>query len=434
MARIIEPHRLKAERQTIFKRFSVEKEMIGALGLALATPGGDQLLFTIFVMFVAAKLAAEIFERLKQPAVAGEILAGVVIGPSVLGWVAPSELTGALSEIGVIFLLFLVGLGTKPADIFRVGWRALLVAILGVVLPFIAGYLIMLAWGETHIEAIFVGAALVATSVGITARVLGQMGLLGLEVSRIILGAAVIDDILGLLILAVVSSLAKEGGVNYVQIGTTAALAVGFTLLVILVGARAVSRIRRRVEKLKVGQSYLIFGLSLCLGLALVASYIGVAAIIGAFLAGMALSESAEGTDMPHQAEAVTEFLLPFFLTNIGMQLKLDALLNRSTIILALVVTILAVVSKLIGCGLAALPLGKKKAAQIGMGMVPRGEVGVVVAQIGLSLNAVDAAAYGVVLFMAVATTLIAPPFLVKLFRGETRVDEDPRVPITQIS
>jgi Kef-type K+ transport system membrane component KefB len=401
---------------------------------SFAASGGDQLLFTIFVMFVAAKLAAEIFERLKQPAVAGEILAGVVIGPSVLGLVAPSELTEALSEIGVIFLLFLVGLETKPADIFRVGWRALLVAVLGVVVPFIAGYLIVLAWGESKIEAIFVGAALVATSVGITARVLGQMGLLGLEVSRIILGAAVIDDILGLLILAVVSSLAKDGGVNYVQIGTTAALAVGFTLLVILVGARAVNRIRGRVENLKVGQSYLIFGLSLCLGLALVASYIGVAAIIGAFLAGMALSESAEDTDMPHQAEAVTEFLLPFFLTNIGMQLKLEALLNRNTIILALAVTILAVLSKLIGCGLAALPLGKKKAAQIGMGMVPRGEVGVVVAQIGLSLNAVDAAAYGVVLFMAVATTLIAPPFLMRLFRDETRVDEEPRVPVTQIS
>ena len=401
---------------------------------SFAALGGERLLFTLFVMFVAAKLAAEIFERLKQPAVAGEILAGVVIGPSVLGLVAPSDLTEALSEIGVIFLLFLVGLETKPADIFRVGWRALLVAVLGVIVPFIAGYLIMFAWGETQIEAVFVGAALVATSVGITARVLGQMGLLGLEVSRIILGAAVIDDILGLLILAVVSSLAKEGGVNYVQIGTTAALAVGFTMLVILVGARAVSRIRQRVENLKVGQSYLIFSLSLCLGLALVASYIGVAAIIGAFLAGMALSESAEDTDMPHQAEAVTEFLLPFFLTNIGMQLKLGALLNRNTIILALSVTILAVLSKLIGCGLAAWPLGKKKAAQVGMGMVPRGEVGVVVAQIGLSLNAVDAAAYGVVLFMAVATTLIAPPFLVRLFRGETRVDNEPRVPVAQIS
>src|SRR5215468_5449126 len=209
--------------------------MITAFGLALAALGGEQVLFTIFVMFVAAKLAAEIFERLRQPAVAGEIIAGVIIGPSVLGLVAPSELTGALSEIGVILLLFLVGLETKPADIFRVGWRALLVAVLGVIFPFIAGYLVMLAWGETKIEAIFVGAAMVATSVGITARVLGQMRLLSLEVSRIILGAAVIDDILGLLILAVVSSLAKEGGVNYVQIVTTAALAIGFTLLVVMV-------------------------------------------------------------------------------------------------------------------------------------------------------------------------------------------------------
>src|SRR5215510_4855040 len=228
-----------------------------AVGFVSASHEGGQLLFTLFVMFVAAKLSAEIFERLKQPAVAGEILAGVIIGPSALGWVAPSDLTSALSEIGVIFLLFLVGMETKPADIFRVGGRATLVAILGVIAPFIFGYLIMFAWGQSRIEAIFVGAAMVATSVGITARVLGQMGLLNLEVSRIILGAAVIDDILGLLILAVVSSIAKEGGVNYAQIGMTAALAIGFTLLVIIVGARAVNRIRTRVEKLKVGQSYL---------------------------------------------------------------------------------------------------------------------------------------------------------------------------------
>ncbi len=407
--------------------------MIGTLGLALASAETGKLLFTLFVMYVAAKLAAEIFERLKQPAVAGEIIAGVIIGPGALALVAPTELTGALAEIGVIFLLFLVGLETKPKDIFGVGLRALLVAVLGVIVPFIFGYLIMLAWGGAQIEAIFVGAAMVATSVGITARVLGQMGLLSLETSRIILGAAVIDDILGLLILAVVSSMAK-GNVNYTEIATTAAAAIGFTLLVLFVGARAVNRLRPKVENLKVGQSYLVFGLALCLGLALVATYIGVAAIIGAFLAGMALSESAEGTDMPHQAEAVTEFMLPFFLVNIGMQLKLGAFLNRSVIVLAIIVTILAVISKLIGCGVAAWPLGKKKAMQIGMGMVPRGEVGIVVAQIGLSLRSVSDAAYGVVLFMAVATTLIAPPFLVRLFKGETRVDEEREFPITQIS
>jgi Kef-type K+ transport system membrane component KefB len=407
--------------------------LINDPGLALASPEGGKLLFTLFAMFVAAKLAAELFERLKQPAVAGEILAGVLIGPSVFALVEPGELTNALSEIGVIFLLFLVGLETKPADIFRVGPRAAIVAILGVIVPFVFGYLIMYAWGNTRIEAIFVGAAMVATSVGITARVLGQMGLLSLDVSRIILGAAVIDDILGLLILAVVSSMA-QGTVNYTEISITAGLSIAFTLLVIFIGARAVNRIRPRVEKLRVGQSYLIFGLSLCLGLALVATYIGVAAIIGAFLAGMALSESAEGTDMPHQAEAVTEFLLPFFLINIGMQLKLDAFLNRNTIILALIVTILAVISKLFGCGAGAIRMGRKKAMQIGMGMVPRGEVGIVVAQIGLSLNAVSDAIYGVVLFMAVATTLIAPPFLVKLFKGEKKVDAEQPFPVTQIS
>ena len=410
--------------------------LTGAVSLATAAPTGDDhtgLFWTLFVMFVAAKLAAEVFERLKQPAVAGEILAGVMIGPGVLGLVAPSEITSTLAEIGVIFLLFLVGLETKPADIFRVGGRALLVALLGVIVPFVGGCLIMWLWGRPSIEAIFVGAALVATSVGITARVLGQMGLLSAQSSRIILAAAVIDDVLGLLILAVVSSLAK-GGVNYAQIATTAGLAIGFTLLIAVVGARTVNKMQKQVTKLKVGQAQLVFGFSLCLGLAFVAAYIGVAAIIGAFLAGMALSESVEGTEMPHQTEAVTEFLLPFFLANIGMQLKLDALLNRDTLMLALLVTVLAVATKLVGCGLGALSLGLKKAMQVGMGMVPRGEVGIVVAQIGLGLAAVSPAAYGVVLVMAVATTLIAPPFLVRLFKGEARVEVDNIVPRTPVS
>ena len=404
--------------------------------ILFAFAGDDEhtrLLLTLAVMFIAAKLAAELFERLKQPAVAGEILAGVLIGPSALGLVAPSPLTNALSEIGVVLLLFFVGLETKPAELFRVGIRATIVAVIGVIVPFIAGYFLILLWGRPQIEAIFVGAAMVATSVGITARVLGQKGLLHLETSRIILGAAVIDDILGLIILAVVSSLAK-GGVNYLQIGTTAALAIGFTVFVALVGSRAMKMIKPKVDKLRVGQSQLIFGLSLCLGLAFVASYIGVAAIIGAFLAGMALSESVEGTDMPHQAEAVTEFLLPFFLTNIGMQLKLDALLSRESMLLALIIIVLAVVTKMIGCGAGAMTMGWRRAAQVGVGMVPRGEVGIVVAQIGLGLAAVSDTAYGVVLIMAVATTLIAPPLIVIAFKGEEPIETESLLPISSIS
>lgn len=392
---------------------------------ATATADTTGLLLTLFIMLVAAKLMAELFERLRQPAVAGEILAGVIIGPSLLGWAAPSEITNLLAEIGVIFLLFTVGLETKPAAIFKVGKQAAVVAVLGVVAPLLGGWLLMKVWGGTGIEALFVGTAMVATSVGITARVLSGMGLLDAPTARIILGAAVIDDILGLLVLAIVSSLAA-GTVNYVEIITTAVLAIGFTAVIALVGAPVVTRLAPRVERLRGGQGIFIFGLALCLGLSVAAAYIGVAAIIGAFLAGMALAEAAEDNPRMHsQMSGVTEFLVPFFLVNIGMQLRLDVFRSSSVIILCLLVTLVAIMTKLLGCGLGASNLGLRRAAQVGMGMVPRGEVGIIVAQIGLSLAVIGAELYGVVLFMAVATTVIAPPFLKMLYASEVAAREE---------
>jgi Kef-type K+ transport system membrane component KefB len=370
-------------------------------------------------MLAAAKVMAELFERLRQPAVVGEILAGIIIGPSILGWVTPSEMTGTMAEIGVIFLLFMVGLETKPSAIFRVGLIATLVAVLGVIAPFIGGWILMRAWGGTGIESLFLGTAMVATSVGITARVLSSMGLLDAPTSRIILGAAVIDDILGLLVLGVVSSLAA-GAINYLHIITTAALAIGFTVFIALIGAPVLTRIAPRIERLRVGDSFFVAGLVLCLGLSVAAAYIGVAAIIGAFLAGMALAEATEGNHAMHkQTSGVTEFLVPFFLVNIGMQLRLDVFRDSSVVILSVIVTLVAIATKLIGCGAGAWTLGPRRAAQVGVGMVPRGEVGIVVAQIGLSLAVINDALYGVVLLMAVATTLVAPPFLKLLFASE---------------
>jgi Kef-type K+ transport system membrane component KefB len=392
---------------------------MGSIVLFAAPAEVTGVLLALFIMLAAAKLMAELFERLRQPAVAGEILAGVLIGPSVLGWAAPSDVTGTLAEIGVIFLLFTVGLETKPAAIFRVGKSAAVVAVLGVAAPFLGGWLLMRWWGGTGIEALFVGTAMVATSVGITARVLSAMGLLDAPTSRIILGAAVIDDILGLLVLGVMSSFAA-GTVNYVEIGTTAALAVGFTAFMALVGARVVTRVAPKIQSLRIAKSLFVFGLLLCLGLAVGGAYVGVAAIIGAFLAGMALAEAAEGDhDLHEQTSGVTEFLVPFFLVNIGMQLKLDVFRDPAVILLCALVTLVAVATKLVGCGAGAWNLGARRAAQVGMGMVPRGEVGIVVAQIGLSLGVIDAELYGVVLFMAVATTLIAPPFLKWLYASE---------------
>jgi Kef-type K+ transport system membrane component KefB len=378
-----------------------------------------KVLLTLFIMLAAAKLMAELFERLRQPAVAGEILAGVIIGPSLLNLAAPSEITSILAEIGVIFLLFNVGLETKPAAILNVGKRAALVAVLGVLVPFAGGWWLMQIWNSTSVESLFVGTALVATSVGITARVLSGMGLLDAPTARIILGAAVIDDILGLLVLAVVSSMAS-GSVNYLEILTTAALAIGFTALVTLVGAPVITRIAPGVERLRSGHGMFVLGLVLCLGLSVAAAFIGVAAIIGSFLAGMALAEAGENHPKMHrQINGVTEFLVPFFLGNIGMQLRLDVFTSSSVILLCFLVTVVAVATKLLGCGLGAISLGLKRAGQVGMGMVPRGEVGIIVAQIGLSLAVIGPELYGVVLFMAVATTLIAPPFLKLLYAGE---------------
>jgi Kef-type K+ transport system membrane component KefB len=383
------------------------------------------VLLDLAIMFFAAKLMAEIFERLKQPAVIGEILAGVLIGSSVLGWVQTSDVKAILAEIGVIFLLFTVGLETKPQAILRVGFRAFLVGALGVIVPFVSGFLLMRWWNTPTIESMFVGAALVATSVGITARVLKDLGLLDAPTARIILGAAVIDDILGLLILSAVSG-AAEGTIDYWKISVTTLLAFGFTGFVAFVAAPLITKFAPRIERLKIGESFFVVGLILCLGFSVLASYVGVAAIIGAFLAGMAFAEATErNEDMHRLTGGVTEFLVPFFLVNIGLQLKLNVLFEPSNLLLAALLTLVAVLTKLIGCGAGAWGLGWRRSAQVGAGMVPRGEVGIVVAQIGLSLAVINDSIYGVVLFMAIATTLIAPPFLKILFADETAADED---------
>ena len=395
-----------------------------ATPVAAATGETAGLLLALFVIFAAAKLAAEIFERLKQPAVVGEILAGVVIGPRVLGWVEISETTSALAEIGVILLLFTVGLEVKPAALFKVGGRALAVAVGGVVLPFLAGWGLMALYGAPTVEGVFMGAAMVATSVGITARVLAAMGLLHLETSQIILAAAVIDDILGLLVLGVVSSLSK-GELDVLDLSLTAGLSIGLTLFMVYFGTALAKRAMPAVDRLRVGQAYFIAAMVLCLGFSLLATEAGVAPIIGAFLAGMALSEVAEGTDLHHEVGTVTEFLVPFFLVSIGLQLDLAVFADRSVMVLAVLTTLIAVVTKLVGCGAAAWPLGRRAAMQVGMGMVPRGEVGIIVAQVGLSLGVLTNALYAVVVFMAVVTTLVAPPFLTRLYAGEQRREAD---------
>jgi Kef-type K+ transport system membrane component KefB len=379
--------------------------------LLAASDETARIAFAMMVVFTSAKLLAEVFERLHQPGIVGEILAGVLIGPGVLGWIHPNEFLAALSELGVMFLLFRVGLEVKSSELMKVGGTATLVAVLGVVLPFGAGWAILRLWGAPHVESIFVGAALVATSVGITAQVLAEKGLLDLRASRIILAAAIIDDVLGLIVLAIVSSVAR-GKVNVVELALTSALAIGFTAFVATLGTRAMNRLVPRLEAgLRASQAQFHIAITLMFALALLAMHAGVAAIIGAFLAGMALSETT-GERVHRLVDGVTELLVPFFLAGIGLHLDLKAFLNGPTLVLSLAVLLAAVFTKLVGCGAGALKLGRSEAFRVGVGMVPRGEVGMVVAQIGQNLGVIPNPVYAVVVFMAVLTTLAAPPLL----------------------
>jgi Kef-type K+ transport system membrane component KefB len=366
---------------------------------------------TMLLVFGSAKLLAEVCERCRQPGLVGEILAGVILGPSVLGWVVPDQGLSALADLGVMFLLFRVGLEVKASELLNVGGTATLVAILGVVVPFVLGWGTLVWWGESHLEAIFVGAAMVATSVGITAHVLTTQGVLQARASRVILAAAVVDDVLGLLILAVVSSVA-QGHVNVLELGITAVLAIGFPLVVALWGTKTIGRVAARAEEhLRVAEGQFVFAVCLLFGLALLAVYAGVAAIIGAFLAGIAVAESV-APRVHALTQGVTELLVPFFLVGIGLHFDLAAFANPSTLVLAVVVLFVAILSKLLGCALGAASMGRADALRIGIGMVPRGEVGMVVAQLGLGLAVIPRGVFGIVVFMSIMTTLVAPPLL----------------------
>ena len=378
------------------------------------------LLFELFAIFLAAKVIGEIFERFKLPAVLGEILAGAIIGPYALGWIHPGSFTTSIAEIGAIFVLFHAGLETSPGDLIRVGPKALLVAIAGIIVPFALGYGYMRMRGDAATESIFVGAAMVATSVGITARVLGDLGVLSTTTAKIILGAAVFDDILGMLLLAVVEGLARAGEVQWLKLGILGAEAIAFALFMLFVGPRILRRARPRVDRLSTRHASLIVALIVCLFLSWLSAKIGMAAIIGAFFAGMIFADHAVEWDLLPRVHAITEFLGPFFFFSIGAQLN-ARLFTGEVLVAAVVITALAIFSKVAGCGLPVLKDGWHTALAVGVGMMPRGEVALIIALVGLNSQIVTQATYAIVVFMTAITTLLAPPLLRYLFRNEQR-------------
>ena len=387
----------------------------------LAAEGeGWKIPFAMLVVFGAAKLGAEVFERLGQPGLSGEILAGVIIGPSVLGWMAPSTFLDALSTLGTMFLLFRVGLEVKSSELLKVGGTATLVATLGVICPFVLGWGIMTLFGESMIASIFVGAAMVATSVGITAQVLSARGLLHELSSKIILAAAVIDDVQGLLVLAVVSSLAK-GKLQIAEITLTTVLAVGFTLIIAKWGVQVVRVILPAIHRrLRVGEAEFILAMLFLFMLSLAAVWIGVAAIVGAFLAGMALAESVSERER-YLVHGVAELLVPFFLVGIGMKVDLAIFREWPVLRLAILLLIAAAVTKFVGCGLGAISAGRRRRGLCGCrhDSTRRSRNGGGAAR--LAMGAITPTIYSVVVFMSVATTMIAPPLIKLAFAGVGR-------------
>jgi len=374
------------------------------------------ILVQLFTLLLAAKIGEEVFRRLGQPGLVGEIIGGVIAGPAVLNLYPLNAETRLFAEIGVVLLLFQVGVQTRLGDVLRVGSTALAVAVMGVALPLVGGFVVGMAMGEPIGVRVFLAAALTATSVGITARALGDLRALDTLSGRVILGAAVIDDVLAMLILAIASGV-TGGGISPIEIAALAALACAFIAAVLLVGTRM---FRSRPSLLTVPEfaaTPFLPGMIIMLGLAALAAVIGLAAIIGAFLAGMVVGESREREALEKEVAPVAAFFTPFFFGFIGAQVDLAALVSPPALALLALVTAVAVVTKFAGAFVGALRLGPARAALIGWGMVPRGEVGIVVAGLGLSTGAIGAELYSVVVAMAVLTTRAVPPLLAPLIR-----------------
>lgn len=370
------------------------------------------ILVDLAIILLAAKLGDELFKRINQPAIIGEILAGLLVGPSVLGVVEPTETLEVFAELGVVFLLFWVGLETKLSEMREVGSTAALVGVAGVVVPFGAGLGAGLIFGESTATSVFLGAALAATSVGITSAVLAELKLLGGRAARIVLGAAVIDDILALLLVAVAVGIAADGGVDVGSIAVSAALAFGFVALFAL-GGTAVIRQRPQIfDAPKFSESPLLPAVILCLGIAAIAAQIGLAAVIGAFLAGLIVAESKEVTPIEREVEPLYAFFPPFFFASIGIDLELDVLAQGETLLIVAGLSVLAIVTKVVGCLPGASRLEGRDKWVVVLGMVPRGEVGIIVAGIGAASGVIETELFAAIVGMSIVTTLIIPPLL----------------------
>ncbi len=411
----------------------------------------EHFFIALALILIFSKVFGELAERIKQPSVLGELVAGIILGGSVLA-VVPSVAGMAgydtfhlLAEVGVAILLFEIGLETDLKDLIKVGFTSMLVAIVGVIVPFALGFASILVFEKygmlgnvdpnfTILIAITAGATLTATSVGITARVLSDMNRLQSGEAKIILGAAVIDDILGLIILGVVSGLieSSESGigvsVSAASVGIIFLKAFGFLFAAIIIGNLISKRLFNLVEKMRVRGVLLLSALSFAFIFAYLASLVGLAPIVGAFAAGLVLANTNQFKSIEERLKPVSDFFTPIFFIMVGAAVDISVFNpfvkeNIPILLIALTLFIVAVVGKLVS-GFAVLQKGIKKSV-VGVGMIPRGEVGLIFAQVGLTYGIFTSELFSAVTVMVMLTTFIAPPLLKIMFaRGGDMVEE----------
>lgn len=400
---------------------------------AAEAPSDHGLIVRLFVivaiMLVAGKFSGELFERIRQPAVLGELIAGVVLGASVLGVIPTSpddplsDVVTIFAEIGVVILLFEIGLETDLRQMFRVGAGAASVAIVGVALPLLGGWLFWispLARAEYSLAGstttgIFLGAALTATSVGITARVLRDLRVMRTVESRLIIGAAVIDDVLGLVLLGLVSSLVAGQGVSALGVGKALGVAVGFLVVAIGLGLLIAPKVFNVIDQMRVRGMLLVSAFAFVLVVSALADLVGSAMIIGAFAAGIVLSGTNQFDAIEERVKPVADIFTPVFFLSIGAQFDVRLLDvtdpgNLPVLLIGGTLMLIGIVGK-VAAGWA-VPWRKFNRAAVGFGMMPRGEVGLIFANVGLVSGVLTRELFGAIIIMVIGTTFLAPPLL----------------------
>ncbi|MDX1583127.1 MAG: cation:proton antiporter [Thermoanaerobaculia bacterium] len=375
-----------------------------------------QFLLVLIAIFASAKLFGELAERVGQPAVLGELIAGLVVGVSGLQIVDPQNHTiHLLAELGVVLLLFMIGLETDLKKLLSVGASSTAVAVVGVVVPFVLGYFAGVYLGYGAMISIFLGATLTATSVGITARVLSDLGHLQDRESQVILGAAVIDDILGLILLTIVGALSRGEDLTVLGVAKTTLIAFGFVVVAIVLGNWLAPALISLITRLRVAKALFFASVMFAFALAFLAEEVGSAMIIGAFAAGLVLARTKRSDQIEREVHDIAQFFVPIFFVSVGSAVDLRTLNPidpdaRRFLVIGVVLTVIAIIGKLVA-GWGAIGKGLKRHV-IGIGMIPRGEVGLIFAQIGLSTGVLATGLYSSVTMMVIVTTLVVPPLL----------------------